>query len=292
MAQLHETVEKHRPQGCSLGVCKEHHPPRLCNSHDNNQKLNPHAWEYLSHILLKQWSRSHFSEWPNVDNITNNNSEIFNSKCKKFRGKPIITLLEEIRCYVMRILARNKELRGYNGQLCSVQQSRLEKNKKESSSWRPFWTADDARNIFEVQCLPMKVSVDLGNYTCSSRLWQLTVIPYKHACAALTHQNRRAKDVSHTWLTISAYNATYQFLVQLVPSQEYWQQLDTIPIFLPHYKRPIGWPTKKRDTTRDAPKVNPDPYRTKRKYGQIKCKYCLKVCEILFTITIVRDICL
>ncbi|KAL4394202.1 hypothetical protein AHAS_Ahas02G0128400 [Arachis hypogaea] len=130
--------------------------------------------------------------------------------------------------------------------------------------------------ISEVQCLPMKVSVDLGNYTCSCRLWQLTVIPYKHACAALTHQNRRAKDVSHTWLTISAYNATYQFFVQLVPSQEYWQQLDIIPILPPHYKRPIRRPTKKRDTTRDAPKVNPDPYRTKRKYGQIKCKYCLK----------------
>ncbi|RYR59612.1 hypothetical protein Ahy_A05g025510 [Arachis hypogaea] len=61
-----------------------------------------------------------------------------------------------------------------------------------------------------------------------------------------------------------------------VPSQEYWQQLDTIPILPPHYKRPIGRPTKKRDTSRDAPKINLDPYRTKRKYSQIKCKYCLK----------------
>ncbi|XP_072054795.1 uncharacterized protein [Arachis hypogaea] len=169
-----------------------------------------------------------------------------------------------------------KELRGYNGRLCPVQQSRLEKNKKQSSSWKPFWIGDDAGNIFEVQCLPMKVSVDLEKHTYTCRLWQLTGIPCKHACAALAHQNRRAEDVAHTWLTIGAYNATYQFLVQPVPSQEYWQQLDTIPILPPHYKRLIGWPTKKRDTSRDAPKVNPDPYRTKRKYGQIKCKYCLE----------------
>ncbi|RYR46354.1 hypothetical protein Ahy_A07g032087 [Arachis hypogaea] len=72
------------------------------------------------------------------------------------------------------------------------------------------------------------------------------------------------------------FESLEQFKKAPVPSQEYWQQLDTIPILPPHYKRLIGWPTKKRDTSRDAPKVNPDPYRTKRKYGQIKCKYCLE----------------
>ncbi|RYQ90308.1 hypothetical protein Ahy_B09g096465 isoform A [Arachis hypogaea] len=80
------------------------------------KSINAGAWEYLHKISPKQWSRAHFSEYPKLDNYTNNNCEVFNAKVKKMRGKPIITMLEEVRCYVMRIMARNKkDLVGYNG---------------------------------------------------------------------------------------------------------------------------------------------------------------------------------
>ncbi|RYQ93095.1 hypothetical protein Ahy_B09g099357 [Arachis hypogaea] len=44
----------------------------------------------------------------------------------------------------------------------------------------------------------------------------------------------------------------------------------------PVYRKPIGRPTKKRDARRDGPRENPDPHRAKRRYGPIKCTYCLK----------------
>ncbi|XP_025664461.1 uncharacterized protein [Arachis hypogaea] len=165
---------------------------------DRVKRMNPHACEYLRRIEPCQWSRSHFSEWLKSNNITNNNVEVFNGCIKKIREKPIITMLEEIRCYIMRILARNKKaLVGYMGKITPVQQSRLEVEKRYSNRWRPFPTGDLAGNIFEVQCLPIKVSVDLGKKTCSCRFWQLNDLPCRHACAALAYQNRRPEEYAN-----------------------------------------------------------------------------------------------
>ncbi|RYQ90307.1 hypothetical protein Ahy_B09g096465 isoform C [Arachis hypogaea] len=242
------------------------------------KSINAGAWEYLHKISPKQWSRAHFSEYPKLDNYTNNNCEVFNAKVKKMRGKPIITMLEEVRCYVMRIMARNKkDLVGYNGRLAPTQQSRLERKKRESNKWMPLPTGDDAGNVYEVHCLPTKVSVDLGKDTCSCQLWQITGLPCRHAYAALAYQNRRPEEYAHNWLTMGAYNAAYQISMRPVPSQEYWEHdVDTLPILPPRYRKPIGRPTLKRDKRNDGPKENSDPHRTTRRIGTIICKYCLQ----------------
>ncbi|RYR05177.1 hypothetical protein Ahy_B06g085053 [Arachis hypogaea] len=61
-----------------------------------------------------------------------------------------------------------------------------------------------------------------------------------------------------------------------VPSQEFWEHVDTLPILPPRYKKPIGRPSLKRDKRNDAPKDKSDPHRTKRRIGTIVCKYCLQ----------------
>ncbi|XP_016164432.1 uncharacterized protein LOC107606948 [Arachis ipaensis] len=181
---------------------------------DRLKKINVGAWEYLDKISLKQWSRAYFSEYPKMDNYTNNNCEVFNAKVKKMRGKLIITMLEEVRCYVIRIMARNKK--------SLVRHSR------------------------------------------------------RHACAALAYQNRRPEEYAHNWLTMGAYNAAYQTSMRPVPSQEFWEHLDTLPILPPRYKKLIRRPSTKRDKRNYAPKDKSDPHRTNRRIGTIVCKYCLQ----------------
>ncbi|RYR48503.1 hypothetical protein Ahy_A07g034525 [Arachis hypogaea] len=48
------------------------------------------------------------SHKPKLDSICNNAYEVFNSKIKDAQAKPIITLLEEVRMFVMRTIAKNK----------------------------------------------------------------------------------------------------------------------------------------------------------------------------------------
>ncbi|RYR59525.1 hypothetical protein Ahy_A05g025418 [Arachis hypogaea] len=98
----------------------------------------------------------------------------------------------------------------------------------------------------------------------------------RHACAALAYQNKRLEEYAHNWLTMGAYNAAYQTSMRPVPSQEFWEHLDTLPILPPRYKKPIGRPSTKRDKRNDAPKDKTDPHRTKRRIATIVCKYCLQ----------------
>ncbi|XP_016206765.1 uncharacterized protein LOC107647162 [Arachis ipaensis] len=92
------------------------------------ERVNKEAWEYLNKWPRDSWSRAFFSNAPKIDNICNNACEVFNSKIKDARAKPIITLLEEVRMYVMRSIARNKvKLNSNTGVLPPIRRSRLEK---------------------------------------------------------------------------------------------------------------------------------------------------------------------
>ncbi|XP_072076743.1 uncharacterized protein [Arachis hypogaea] len=101
---------------------------------DAIKRINTSAWEYLAKYEQETWSRSRFSTWPKVDNITNNNDESLNATMVGLRGKSIITMLEEIRYYLMKTMAMHKDaLMAYTGKLAPIQMSRLEKEKKEGN---------------------------------------------------------------------------------------------------------------------------------------------------------------
>ncbi|RYQ96257.1 hypothetical protein Ahy_B08g091943 [Arachis hypogaea] len=73
---------------------------------------------------------------------------------------------------------------------------------------------------------------------------------------------------------MGAYNVAYQF--SMLPSQEFWEHLDTLPILPPRYRKPIGKPTIKRDKRNDGPTNKSDSHRTKRRIETIVYKYCLR----------------
>ena len=60
------------------------------------------AWEWLAKLDPKQWTRAYFTEYPCSDILLNNLCESFNGAIVHARDKPIITLLEMIRCYIMK----------------------------------------------------------------------------------------------------------------------------------------------------------------------------------------------
>ncbi|KAH1060705.1 hypothetical protein GYH30_004251 [Glycine max] len=80
--------------------------------------INCQAWEYLNKWPKQAWTKAHFSAIPKVYNICNNTCEVFNSRILQYRCKPIITMLEEIRSYIMRTMAARKvKLSGKPGPL-------------------------------------------------------------------------------------------------------------------------------------------------------------------------------
>ncbi|XP_015940751.1 uncharacterized protein LOC107466283 [Arachis duranensis] len=167
-------------------------------------------------------------------------------------------------------------LMAYTGKLAPIQMSKLEKEKKEGNYWEAQWVGDNDHNVFEVRRHGRTLRVNTQERTCTCRKWQLTGLPCCHGVAAIQRKNQRPEDYAHHWLIMEAYNRTYQFHINTVPSQEYWADTEGLPCLPPSYKRPIERPTKKR-ARHESERQNGSQYRLKRSYGKTSCKYCEKV---------------
>jgi len=71
--------------------------------------INPEAFKYLIKIPVRHWSRSYFKPDNKCDTLVNNMSESFNSVIVGPRSKPIVTMLEEIRVYIMERWEKNRQ---------------------------------------------------------------------------------------------------------------------------------------------------------------------------------------
>ncbi|XP_072094073.1 uncharacterized protein [Arachis hypogaea] len=150
--------------------------------------LNADAWAYLEKWPTHSWTRSQFSHRPKLDSICNNACKVFNAKKKEVRRKPIIILLEE---------------------------SRLEKVRKECKHWQPIWAGDTSYEKFEVHGHLTNHVVDLRK-----RLRILCV----HACAAIARVNKHPEDFCHKLLTMDLYKATYSHHINPLPGQQLWER--------------------------------------------------------------------
>ncbi|KAI9115409.1 hypothetical protein K1719_013728 [Acacia pycnantha] len=180
--------------------------------------------KYLANIVAGAWVKAYYSHEPKCDNITNNVSEVWNSKIRNYRAKPILSMCEELRCYIMRRMAAHKRVLGtVTGKIAPAQQKRLEKLKIASNVWTPTWT---------------------GNL--------LTGLPCEHAIAAIAHKNEAAENYVHQWLTMDALHATYEHTLNPVNSDEYWPSSDE-PKPLGHYAKTCKGPAAPQNKQKSAP---------------------------------------
>ena len=105
---------------------------------NNIRNLNSKAGEYLDKLPPSSWTRAAISTYPKNDTLVNNMCEQFNSKIVNYRGKPIITMIEEIKCYIMRKMNDNRKIATrYQGLITPRAKDRLETTKKDSLLWTP-----------------------------------------------------------------------------------------------------------------------------------------------------------
>ncbi|XP_058783516.1 uncharacterized protein LOC131658211 [Vicia villosa] len=242
------------------------------NAHMEKLKtLNEKAWSYLYNIDKTTWVKAYFSHWPKLDNITNNMCEVWNNKIVKYREKPILTMMEELRCYLMRRMASHKRVLGTcKSILPPVQQRKIEKLKVESNKWTPQITGDDQ---YEVRRHGTSLGVNLDLQTCICQMWQLTGMPCIHAIAVIAYKVEKYENYVHQWLTMEALNATYDHYILPVNSQEYWKITEHPKPEPPKLKRPIGRPKKhrrKNAISEDMP--GSGTRKVKRRYEVIRPK--------------------
>ncbi|KAL2253510.1 UNVERIFIED_CONTAM: hypothetical protein Sindi_0145700 [Sesamum indicum] len=244
------------------------------------KKLDEKAFDWLNEKPPSEWSKSHFTELPKCDMLLNNCCESFNANIMDARDKPILTMLEWIREYLMRRLQENREKasKKWKGTLCPKIKKLLQKYVDKIGDCIPIKAND---RHYQISCYDgSQFSVDLERRTCTCRLWQLSGIPCKHACSAIFNQNLQPEDMVHPYYNVDTYKSVYEPAILPISGEMLWSETGFIPPLPPNFGRGPGRPAGARNREPDEGKEKGEKkkqkkqIKLKRQHVKHHCKIC------------------
>ncbi|XP_057747440.1 uncharacterized protein LOC130966639 [Arachis stenosperma] len=232
---------------------------------------NVEAHRHLNSIPPRFWSRSRFTFNSKCDTLVNNMCESFNGAIVDSREKPIITMLEEIRVYLMSRWAVNRErIKKFNGTILPRIRKKIERRGRAAGEWRPYWSA---AQTYEVVNGLSKYAVDLSLRECSCRKWQLSGIPCTHALSCINFKGLDLEAYVDDCYKRDAYVKCYESVINPVNGPDLWQQTNFDDVMPPPYRKPSHRPVKKRKRGPEESEVTCQTHMSRR--GQIqRCSKC------------------
>ncbi|KAM1346514.1 hypothetical protein ACFX13_036556 [Malus domestica] len=237
------------------------------------KELDEEAYKWLKKRDPNMWARHRFSLKIKCDMLLNNLCECFNSWILAARDKPILTMLEMIKCKIMRRLQVKRDLISkFEGPVCPKIQGKLEKNKTLSRRFKPVYCDS---GVFQVgDSLVDQHSVNLWTKTCSCKRWVLNGIPCMHVISAIFHNRQQGEEYVDEYYTPYAYLRAYSPVIYPVKGMKYWPKVKQTPVLPSMVKKQPGR-LKKRRIIRD-PEIekNKDPTKLDKKGSSKTCTKC------------------
>ncbi|XP_012569048.1 uncharacterized protein [Cicer arietinum] len=231
------------------------------------RKVNEVAYKYLVKIP------SRFSFNSKCDVLVNNMSETFNSVVIGLRGKPIVTMFEDIKLYLMERWARNRTtLERYTCSVLPQIKKKLAKEQELSRMWLCRYAGENIFGVSNINHTGDKFVVSLENRECSCRKWMLTGIPCCHAVCCCNFLKKDPEDLIPTYYRRETYAACYRPVIYPTNGQNIWAQTPYPDVLPPPSRRLPGRP--KRSRNKDADEKNKDSTMISRKGMSIKCSNC------------------
>ncbi|CAL8151237.1 unnamed protein product [Prunus armeniaca] len=236
-------------------------------------QLSKPAHDWLIEKDPRHWRRAYFKSDSKCDMLMNNLCEAFNRSIMDARDKPILTMLERIRLYIMLLMAERRVLcEKWHGQVGPRIRKILEKNKGKAQ-----WCIPKAagQNQFEVMHHSGRTfAVDLNAHSCSCHAWDLNGIPCLHACAAISWFHGNPEDFCDAVYKKEAYLRAYEPMIMPMTSQDQWMKVNLPPLLPPKYHKQPGRPKKTRKQAVEEPKLRANPYKLPRYGIPLKCGNC------------------
>lgn len=100
------------------------------------KEISEGAYDYLMKIPARHWSKSKFNPGSKCDTLVNNMSEAFNSTIIIPRSKPIVTMLEDIRVYLMQRWETNRQkIARYEDNVLPNIKKRIARESAYTNNW-------------------------------------------------------------------------------------------------------------------------------------------------------------
>ncbi|RYR15782.1 hypothetical protein Ahy_B04g072714 [Arachis hypogaea] len=241
------------------------------------QSVDNGAYNHLMEIPTKYWCRHKFGTWSKCDTLVNNMCEVFNSVIVDAREKPIVSMLEDIRVYIMRRWADNRDrIIEYPREVLPRIRIKVEKQADASGKWVSTYAGRDKYEVTSIQGGKEKFVVDLKNHECSCRKFQLSGIPCAHAMTCIKKMCFNVDKFVANCYKKATYTDCYQHVVYPLNGPNLWEKTPFDDVLPPIYRKPIGRPKLKRNKAADE---NPTRGGVSREGQNQKCSYCFARCH-------------
>ncbi|XP_073133346.1 uncharacterized protein [Henckelia pumila] len=178
----------------------------------------PLAEEFIKNSEPENWANCLFSgkRW---GIINNNQAECWNSWVKPARYLPIVSMIDTIRLQIMSMMNKRRESSLLMvGILSPKPESSLLQNYTKS---RNLKVDRSSSLLFEVLDGDKSCAVDLGNWSCSCRIWKINGILCNHACAAIESKGLSIYDFCDSCYKVENYRRAYAAVVNPIPTFDF-----------------------------------------------------------------------
>ncbi|XP_024962749.1 uncharacterized protein LOC112502947 [Cynara cardunculus var. scolymus] len=200
--------------------------------------------------------RAFFQPGRACEAIENGICKSFNSIIVDARRKPIITMLEEIRIFVMERHYNVKQSTRMGISCLSGHKKKVKEMGRKSQAnvfffiCRYWYVIPSGGNVFETRNGFEAMVVDLDARKCSCRLWDISCIPCVHSIVAIHFINKDLEDYVSNWFTKDLFKMTYENTIRPLNGSNMWTPTPYIKPNPPKERRMPGRPSNKRKKIR------------------------------------------
>lgn len=177
-----------------MGVAKATYYQGWIQKLNELKKMDVKAWSWLMEVPIKCWFKHAFSFYHKCDVLMNNIAEFFNTTILVARDKPILTICEWIRKYLMnRLETSATKLEKCQHKFMPIPRKRLDNKVFNSGHWLPTWSIAEkfqVTNSFNTQ----EFIIDVAKRSCSCNFWELVGIPCRHVVTASSYRKQNPNE--------------------------------------------------------------------------------------------------
>ncbi|KAH7847186.1 hypothetical protein Vadar_023010 [Vaccinium darrowii] len=209
------------------------------------------AHDWLMGLPPQMWARHTFDSRVKSEHVTNNMVESFNNWVGNCRGKPVLTLIENIRTKLMGKLHKRYEMGStWQSLVTPKTRKRLDGVINQSRICKITFAGGEEYQVIEGV---VSYVVNLRARTCCCKVWEISGLPCKHAAACISYKRVNIEEYCHSYFHRDTYLRAYGEIIHPVHDETLWEEVAGEPVQPPRLKRLPGRPRKSRRREADEP---------------------------------------
>lgn len=223
---------------------------------ENIKGISPDAYNWVIQSEPDHWANAFFGG-TRYNLMTSGFGQNFYSWVSEANELPITQMIDVLRGKMMEsIYTRRVESNEWTTKLTPSKEEKLQKETITAHTLQVSMSPHGG-STFEVHGEAVEI-VDVDNWDCSCRAWQLEGLPCCHAIAVMEWTGRSPYDYCSRYFTVESYRSTFAESIQPVPDvdkplalTESSSQALSVTVTPPPTRRPPGRPKMKQPESLD-----------------------------------------